>query len=90
MFEVGDYLIYGLNGVCRVEAVGTMEMSGMPKDRLYYTLIPVGMPAFHAGRQCQNGNTSVGVTRGSACVYRPDAGGGNDLDPGRKAQRDFV
>lgn len=41
MFEVGDYLIYGLNGVCRVEAVGTMEMSGMPKDRLYYTLIPV-------------------------------------------------
>lgn len=48
------------------------------------TGLPVGMPAFHAGRQCQNGNTSVGVTRGSACVYRPDAGGGNDLVPDEK------
>lgn len=41
MFKVGDYLIYGLNGVCKVDAVGTMDMPGMPKDRLYYTLIPV-------------------------------------------------
>jgi len=41
MFEVGDYVIYGNNGVCMVEAVGTMNMSGISKDRLYYTLVPV-------------------------------------------------
>ncbi len=41
MFEVGDYLVYGLNGVCKVDAIGTMDIPGAPKDRLYYTLLPV-------------------------------------------------
>lgn len=41
MFEVGDYLIYGLNGVCKVDAIGTMDISGVPKDKLYYTLLPI-------------------------------------------------
>lgn len=41
MFTVGDYIIYGSNGVCKVEAVGLLDMSGIPKDRQYYTLQPI-------------------------------------------------
>ena len=41
MFEVGDYIICGNNGVCRVENIGPMKISGMKKDRIYYTLSPV-------------------------------------------------
>lgn len=41
MFEVGDFIIYGSNGVCRVENVGSMDMKGVPSDKMYYTLVPV-------------------------------------------------
>lgn len=41
MFEVGDFVIYGNSGVCKVEKIGTLELIGMQKGRLYYTLIPV-------------------------------------------------
>lgn len=41
MFEVGDYIIYGLNGVCKVEEVGPMKSSSDLSDKLYYTLLPV-------------------------------------------------
>ncbi len=39
MFDIGEYVIYGVNGVCQIENVGTMD-SGL-KGRIYYTLIPV-------------------------------------------------
>lgn len=41
MFQTGDYVVYGSNGVCKVEAVGKLD--GMLTDgkRLYYTLVPV-------------------------------------------------
>ena len=42
MFQVGDYLVYGLEGVCRVTAVGALKRIGVPKDKLYYTLAPCG------------------------------------------------
>lgn len=41
MFEKGEYIIYGVSGVCQVEDVTTMEMEGVPRDRLYYVLAPV-------------------------------------------------
>ncbi len=42
MFQIGDYMIYGNNGVCRVENVGTIDMiPGIPKDKIYYTLKPL-------------------------------------------------
>lgn len=41
MFEVGDYMVYGSHGICRVEAVGPMELSVAQKGRLYYTLSPL-------------------------------------------------
>ena len=42
MFEIGDYVVFGTDGVCTVEAVGSLDIEGVSKDRLYYTLAPVG------------------------------------------------
>lgn len=41
MFEVGDYIVYGNNGVYKVDEIGSMNIQGISKERLYYTLIPV-------------------------------------------------
>jgi len=41
MFDVGDYIVYGVNGVCKVEKVGTVSVAGISKDKMYYTLVPV-------------------------------------------------
>ena len=41
MFSVGDKIIYGENGVCTVESIGPLSMSGAPKDKLYYYLSPL-------------------------------------------------
>ena len=40
MFEVGDYVVYGNNGVCRVTAVGPIDFPGVSRDQIYYTMIP--------------------------------------------------
>lgn len=40
MFKIGEFIIYGNNGVCKVTGVGSMDSPGIPKDRLYYTLEP--------------------------------------------------
>ena len=41
MFSVGDKIIYGENGVCTVESIGPLAMSGAPKDKMYYYLSPL-------------------------------------------------
>ena len=49
MFEIGEKIIYGENGVCTVVAVGPIAMSGADKGREYYTLSPmVGTGTFYA------------------------------------------
>lgn len=40
MYKVGDYIVCGSNGVCRVEQVGSLNMDGISKERIYYTLAP--------------------------------------------------
>jgi len=42
MFDIGDYVVFGTDGVCRVEDVGELDMEGVAKDKLYYTLAPFG------------------------------------------------
>lgn len=42
MFETGAYVVYGNTGICRVMGVTTMDMAGIPKDKLYYILRPDG------------------------------------------------
>jgi len=43
MFEVGEYIVYGMNGICRVE-----DVCASPYDktdpRAYYLLVPVNNP----------------------------------------------
>ena len=41
MFAAGEMVVYGGEGVCRVEGVGTPSLPGMDKTRLYYTLVPL-------------------------------------------------
>ena len=41
MFYIGQKIIYGENGVCTVEKIAPLNMSGAPKDKLYYYLTPL-------------------------------------------------
>ena len=41
MYAAGELVVYGGEGVCRVEGVGTPSLPGMDKTRLYYTLAPL-------------------------------------------------
>lgn len=41
MYAVGDKIIYGENGVCQIEQIAPLAMSGAPKDKLYYYLRPL-------------------------------------------------
>ena len=40
MFSVGEYVIYGYEGVCKVEEVGHPALSGLDRKREYYRLTP--------------------------------------------------
>ena len=40
MFEKGEYVFYGNKGVCEVMDIATMNLTGVPKDRLFYVLHP--------------------------------------------------
>ena len=42
MYEIGDYVIKPSDGVCRIENILHLDMSGVDKNKLYYLLIPVG------------------------------------------------
>ncbi len=41
MYSVGEKIIYGENGVCTVEKIEPLAISGAPKDKLYYHLSPL-------------------------------------------------
>lgn len=41
MFKIDEYIIYGTNGVCKVNSIGTLDIGGIDKNRLFYTLEPV-------------------------------------------------
>ena len=41
MFEIGELIIYGGNGVCRVEKIGPIDTGMGTKGRMYYTLNPL-------------------------------------------------
>ena len=40
MFQKNDYVIYGSNGVCRIQEIGPLDIPGIPQERIYYTLVP--------------------------------------------------
>ncbi|MBE6702333.1 MAG: CarD family transcriptional regulator [Ruminococcaceae bacterium] len=43
MFEVGEYIVYGINGICRVAEIGPSPYD-KADPRTYYLLIPVNNP----------------------------------------------
>lgn len=42
MFEVGENVVYGSKGICRILDITHIDISGADKDRLYYVLAPIG------------------------------------------------
>lgn len=40
MFKIGDYIVYGHNGICRVEDITHPDITGADSGRIYYVLIP--------------------------------------------------
>ena len=40
MFSIGEYVVYGVEGVCRVEEAGKLKVAGLDKNRAYYRLRP--------------------------------------------------
>lgn len=43
MFEIGEYVVCGNKGVCVVENITTLNISGVDKERRYYILKPLYM-----------------------------------------------
>jgi CarD family transcriptional regulator len=41
MYEIGDYVVKPMNGVCKVEDITRVDMPGADKNKMYYLLIPV-------------------------------------------------
>ena len=41
MYAIGEKIIYGENGVCTVEKIAPLEMSGANRGKLYYYLTPL-------------------------------------------------
>lgn len=41
MFKEGEYVIYGSSGVCKVEEVTKLDMSGVDENKLYYVFVPI-------------------------------------------------
>jgi CarD family transcriptional regulator len=42
MFKKNSYVVYGMNGTCRVTDVTTLKMPGCDQKRKYYVLQPIG------------------------------------------------
>ena len=38
MFNIGEYVVNGNKGVCKIEKIGPLSMPGMSQDRNYYTM----------------------------------------------------
>ncbi|MDO4293977.1 MAG: CarD family transcriptional regulator [Eubacteriales bacterium] len=38
MFQKGDLVTYGCKGICEIKEITTLQMDGIPRDRLYYEM----------------------------------------------------
>ena len=41
MYKIGDYVVKPSSGVCRVDNIMHLNMSGIDRKRLYYLLVPI-------------------------------------------------
>lgn len=42
MFEIGEYVVYGSQGVCQIADITRPDIAGIDGERLYYVLTPIG------------------------------------------------
>ena len=42
MYKVNDLIVYGNEGVCKVEAIEVMNVTAVANDRLYYASRYIG------------------------------------------------
>lgn len=47
MFQKGEYIVYGHQGICLVEDITHLNMSGADKEKLYYVLTPLHVQGSH-------------------------------------------
>ncbi len=40
MFKIGDYVVYGSTGICRIEDITHLDIGVGNSDKLYYVLVP--------------------------------------------------
>ena len=60
MFEKGDLVTYGCKGVCEVKNITTLNLEGIPKDRLYYemqSMVNAGSRIFCDARGADKGRS---------------------------------
>lgn len=55
MYEKGDLIIYGNQGVCRIENIGKIDIGSSSNEKEYYTIVPV----FRDGRTYTPTDTTV-------------------------------
>jgi CarD family transcriptional regulator len=41
MYQINELVVFGNNGVCKIENIGVPGISGIVKDMQYYTLTPI-------------------------------------------------
>lgn len=42
MFEKGEYIVYGQNGICEVEDITHLDLGDVDEEKLFYVLSPIG------------------------------------------------
>ena len=72
MFEKGDLVTYGCKGVCEVKNITTLNLEGIPKDRLYYemqSMVNAGSrifsPVGQEEKKCDARGADKGRSRGA-------------------------
>lgn len=59
MFCVDDYVVYGSEGVCRIVNIGRADITGLDREKDYYTLVPV----YKSGRIITPTDSSIVMRR---------------------------
>jgi len=59
VYKIGDYVVCGNNGICRIDEVGLLEFEGVPKDKKYYFLSPVNSNSSKVYTPVDNDKTNM-------------------------------
>ena len=77
MFEKGEYIVYGHNGICEVEDITHLNLSGVDKGKLYYVLAPLNKKEsriYYPVDREKDGRARRTITRADAELLYPERG----------------